>query len=116
MAAKLGFERGDIVVGDWLIGFLGPDGAERIHATMARMLDDWEGKREWRMDLHRPSINSGLSITLQFPPDTAQAADTPPLPPALRHLAGDVAMVSIWNHAATAVAVSYTHLTLPTKA
>lgn len=103
MAARLGFETGDVVDGDWLNGFLGPDGAQRIHRTMSNLLDDWEGKREWRMDLHRPSVGAELSIVFEFPPDTIQVAEIVPLPPAMRHPVGDIAMVSIWNHEATTI-------------
>lgn len=103
MADRIGFEAGDVVVADWANGFLGPDGAQRIHARMSKLLADREGTVDWRMDLHRPSIGAGLSVFLKFPPDTAQVAETVPLPPSMRHLVGDAAIVSIWNHEAVAI-------------
>jgi hypothetical protein len=103
-AAKIGFEAGDVVVADWANGFLGPDGAQRIHARMSKFLDDdLSFEVDWRMDLYRPSIGTELTIVMKFPIETRQVAKTEPLPPAMRHLVGDDAMVAIWNHNATTI-------------
>jgi hypothetical protein len=101
-ATTLGFEVGDIVVGDLVGGFPSTVDPAAAHASMARVIRRGASTRALTLIMARHDTLAQRRVAIPPPADIA-ASDAPPMPPALLHLRDDVAMAAIWRHEAEAI-------------
>jgi hypothetical protein len=102
-ATRMGFEIGDIVVGDMVKGFRSTVDPDAAHSSLATVIRKGTETRELTLMMARHDTLAQREVRIPPPAELVAAPGLLPMPPALHHLRDDPAMTAIWRHEAQAI-------------